>query len=61
MKRMSPFPLAKFLSPVKLLSKWGPPLAILIAAIFALVSPGVRSRAGVESEAAGDNLGMPGG
>ena len=52
MKRMSPFPLAKFLSPVKLLSKWGPPLAILIAAIFALVSPGVRSRAGVEGVAA---------
>src|SRR6266481_3789511 len=56
---MSAFPLAKFLSPVKLLSKWGPPLAILIAAIFALVFPGVRSRVAVEGVAAATAAPVP--
>src|ERR1043166_9665459 len=42
---------AKFLSCTRFLSKWVVPLAILVAAILALASPGVESRAGVEGVA----------
>ncbi len=42
---------AKLLSRTSFLSKWIVPLAILAAAIFALGSPGVQNRAGVEGVA----------
>ena len=51
MKRATPFklPSARFPSPTK---QWCPPLAILVAAILALMSPGVQNQPGVEGVAA---------